>query len=280
MKRIVQFMVMGCLLAAFTAAGGERNTQKERERQRERDREETTAQTTIITPETIRGEVLRVKRVKMREGRGVGVHLEIRTERGTVPVHLGPSWYVDNQRLQLKPGDQVEVTGTYVTVRDKQAMIAHEVKRGGGVLALRDERGMPAWSRGTATGRPGMGMGREMSERHEKMMEHHRKMAAEMKAMEAQLDEKVAKMNRETGEAKVDAMAEVINQLLRERKAMRENMAAMHEGMGFGGEASVEEEGEGAGAPGDDSEDVEGDDEEQMQDDDASDIEHERHHEQ
>jgi hypothetical protein len=59
----------------------------------------------------------------------------------------------------------------------------------------------------------------------------HEKMMAEMKAMDTRLDEKVAAMNAAKGDQKVEAMAAVINELVSQRKEMRENFGPMHHGM-------------------------------------------------
>jgi hypothetical protein len=51
-----------------------------------------------------------------------------------------------------------------------------------------------------------------------------REMMADMKAMDARLDEKLAAVNAAQGEAKVDAMAAVLNELVSQRKTMHEKM--------------------------------------------------------
>jgi hypothetical protein len=74
------------------------------------------------------------------------VHAIVRTDKGTTSIHLGPGWYIDNQELQLAPGDKIEVKGSRVTFEGKPALIAAEVRRGADVLVLRDAQGFPAWS--------------------------------------------------------------------------------------------------------------------------------------
>jgi hypothetical protein len=57
-------------------------------------------------------------------------------------------------------------------------------------------------------------------------------MAAQMRVMDslnARLDTLVSRMNRATGNRKVPAMAEVINELVAQRKAMHEHMRRMME---------------------------------------------------
>lgn len=109
------------------------------------------------TVETLSGKVVKVDRVA-RPGRrgGKGVHLSLQTSEETVDVHLGPSWYLNEQPFSLKSGDQVEVTGPRVTDASSPTIIATQVKSGDTVLNLRDENGLPAW-RGMGRDR---GMGR------------------------------------------------------------------------------------------------------------------------
>jgi hypothetical protein len=66
------------------------------------------------------------------------------------------------------------------------------------------------------------------------MMKMHERMMAEMKANDTALDALVAQMNAATGPAKVDAVAAVLNELVRQQKAMHQHMAHMHGMMGRG----------------------------------------------
>lgn len=100
----------------------------------------------VKTVETISGEVASADRIKPMRGMSWGVHLKLKTEKETIPVHLGPAWFVENQDIKIEPKDTVEVKGSRVTVDGKPAMIASEVKKGGQTLVLRDENGTPAWA--------------------------------------------------------------------------------------------------------------------------------------
>jgi hypothetical protein len=98
------------------------------------------------TVETVSGEVLSVDRTPFGRRGAMGVHLTLKTDKETIPVHLGPARYVDQQGITLAAKDQIEVTGSRVTFRGKPAIIAREVKKGGQVLTLRDAAGVPAWA--------------------------------------------------------------------------------------------------------------------------------------
>ncbi len=98
------------------------------------------------TVETLAGEVVSVDKVTPQKGMSQGVHLLLKTDKESVPVHLGPDWFLENQETVLQPGDKIEVKGSRVEFDGKPAIIAAEVKKGNQVLILRDEKGYPAWA--------------------------------------------------------------------------------------------------------------------------------------
>ena len=51
--------------------------------------------------DTIQGTVDRVEKIIPMKGMGYGIYFILRTEKGTVPVHLGPTNYVEKQPIQL-----------------------------------------------------------------------------------------------------------------------------------------------------------------------------------
>jgi hypothetical protein len=78
----------------------------------------------------------------------------------------------------------------------------------------------------------------KMGMTHEGMAAYHDKMMAEMKAADTKLDALAAKMNAAKGNAKVEAMAAVINEMVSQRKMMRGQMQMMHEQM-MGGQGMM-----------------------------------------
>lgn len=96
--------------------------------------------------ETVEGEVTAIdKRPPMRRMRP-GVHVTLKTERETIRVHLGPAWYVENQDVQIAPGDRIQVKGSRITFEGKPTIIAAEITKGRVLLRLRDANGFPFWS--------------------------------------------------------------------------------------------------------------------------------------
>jgi hypothetical protein len=63
------------------------------------------------------------------------------------------------------------------------------------------------------------------------MMKMHEQMMAQMKMSDAKLDALVKDMNAATGEAKINAMAAVVNELVRQNQATHERMGQMHQQM-------------------------------------------------
>ena len=76
---------------------------------------------------------------------------------------------------------------------------------------------------GTTTQQPQPGM--------QDMMKMHEQMMAEMKGNRARLDAMVQQMNSASGNAKVDAIAVVVTELVRQQNTMYERMGQMHEHM-------------------------------------------------
>ena len=98
------------------------------------------------TVETIRGEVIGIETIAPMKGMGRGIHLLLKTEKETIPVHLGPAWFIERLDTKIEKGDRIEVRGSRVTLGGKPAIIAAELKKGESVLILRDSTGVPVWS--------------------------------------------------------------------------------------------------------------------------------------
>lgn len=97
--------------------------------------------------ETVSGEVVSIDTFTPISGMSQGMHLLLRTDDGTtIPVHLGPYWYLENQDIAIEPNDKIEVRGSRVNFAGEPAIIAAEVQKGDTTLRLRDESGFPMWS--------------------------------------------------------------------------------------------------------------------------------------
>jgi len=99
------------------------------------------------TVENVAGEITAVEKTAAPGGSYRGVHVVLKTDKGeTLPVHLGPEWYLEKQTVTLKQGDKVQVRGSRIVFQNKPAVIAAEVTKDGKTLRLRDANGVPAWA--------------------------------------------------------------------------------------------------------------------------------------
>ena len=98
------------------------------------------------TVETISGEVTQISTVRPQKGMGQGVHLEVKTDKESISIHLGPNWFIENQDVKIELNDKVEIKGSRVRIARKPAIIASEIKMGDETMILRDENGYPVWS--------------------------------------------------------------------------------------------------------------------------------------
>jgi hypothetical protein len=96
--------------------------------------------------ETVSGEVIGIDNPTSVGGRSAGVHVQLETADAIIPVHLGPAWYLDHQAVVITQGDQIEVTGSRVTLAGEVVIVAAAVRKGDQVLILRDQAGIPVWS--------------------------------------------------------------------------------------------------------------------------------------
>lgn len=96
---------------------------------------------------TVKGTIEAVERQEGRKG-WAGVHITLKTEKETLTVHLGPAWFLEKNKMELAKNDEVEITGSRVKFGEKDVLLARLLKKGEQSLTLRDEQGIPAWSRG------------------------------------------------------------------------------------------------------------------------------------
>jgi hypothetical protein len=107
------------------------------------------------TVETVKGEVASVDTFSMMAAmkepypmmgrQHYGIHAMLKTDKETIPVHLGPGWFIENQDIKIAAKDTIQVTGSRITYNEKPAIIAARVIKGQHELRLRDENGVPAW---------------------------------------------------------------------------------------------------------------------------------------
>jgi DNA/RNA endonuclease YhcR with UshA esterase domain len=76
---------------------------------------------------------------------GMGSHLILKTQNGTIEVHMGAAKFVKEYQLILAKGDSVEVLGSRVIFEGRDAILAREITRGQETFVFRDANGKPVW---------------------------------------------------------------------------------------------------------------------------------------
>jgi len=77
-----------------------------------------------------------------------GTHLILKAAGETLEVHLGPSAFLMDKKINFLKGDAVEILGSRVTIDGTQVLLAREIKKGDNTWTLRDASGRPMWSGG------------------------------------------------------------------------------------------------------------------------------------
>ena len=72
-----------------------------------------------------------------------GLHVILKTDKGSLDVHLGPTDYWKKNGFELTKGDSIQVIGSKIKVDDTEFIIAREVKKDDKVVTLRNAQGFP-----------------------------------------------------------------------------------------------------------------------------------------
>jgi hypothetical protein len=72
--------------------------------------------------------------------------LLLKTDTGTLQIHLGPTTFLDENKVEVKKGDALEITGSRVAIGESHVVLAREVRKGDIAWTLRDSTGQPLWS--------------------------------------------------------------------------------------------------------------------------------------
>lgn len=100
---------------------------------------------------SLKGTVEKV--VTHSHGKMKGMHLMLKAESANVEVHLGPAWFLNQEKFSVKEGDRIEVLGTRTKMDGKEALIARTVTKGDVTWTLREEDGTPKWAGGHGGGK-------------------------------------------------------------------------------------------------------------------------------
>jgi DNA/RNA endonuclease YhcR with UshA esterase domain len=75
----------------------------------------------------------------------MGSHIILQLGSGTIEVHLATTEFTKMAELNLRKGDQIEVTGWKTEFEGVQTIFAREVRHGQDVFVFRDKSGVPVW---------------------------------------------------------------------------------------------------------------------------------------
>ena len=75
-----------------------------------------------------------------------GTHLVVKTETGTVLVHLAPADFLKEIDSTFKTGDEVQVVGAKAPNASETEIMAREITVGTNTTTLRDDKGIPVWA--------------------------------------------------------------------------------------------------------------------------------------
>lgn len=72
--------------------------------------------------------------------------LLLKTDTDMVRIHLGPTAFLTDQKVEIRKGDTLAVTGSRVTIGDSQLVLAREIRKADNTWTLRDAGGQPRWN--------------------------------------------------------------------------------------------------------------------------------------
>ena len=99
------------------------------------------------TLKTISGEGMSVREVKLGDGVPSASAATFKSEGADVLVLLGPSWYMQNQKLPCADKDKVRVEAYRTTIGGKDYWLAKSIECGGARVVLIDDDGAPTGDR-------------------------------------------------------------------------------------------------------------------------------------
>jgi len=97
------------------------------------------------TETTIKGTVQEIKTFACKIGGPAGYHLEVKTEKGVVEVHVAAGKFLTEYQFGFAVGDEVEVNGSVVQMDGKDTFLARTIKKGQVTYTFRDKKGEPLW---------------------------------------------------------------------------------------------------------------------------------------
>ncbi len=100
------------------------------------------------TVTTVSGTIQSIDTLSGRGGMFHLIQIVVKDSAGSINASVGPTSYLDDQKVAFKVGDTVEVTGSKVQFNGNDVILSAQIKDNGKTVVLRDENGRPVWFRG------------------------------------------------------------------------------------------------------------------------------------
>jgi hypothetical protein len=95
--------------------------------------------------QTVHGWVVETKDFQCPVTGTVGSHITVKTETGSIEVHLAPASFMKQYDIAFTKDQNVTVVGSKITYEGKPALIAKSVAVGHETFNFRDPKGRPLW---------------------------------------------------------------------------------------------------------------------------------------
>ena len=95
--------------------------------------------------QTLRGWVVGERDFQCPVSGTMGSHISLKTETGTIEVHLAPASFMKQYEINIRKDDNVTVVGSRIMFDGKPALIAKSVAIGRETYNFRDSKGRPLW---------------------------------------------------------------------------------------------------------------------------------------
>jgi len=95
--------------------------------------------------QTMRGWVVETSDFQCPVTGTVGSHITVKSETGSIEVHLAPASFMKQYEINIRKGDNVTVVGSRIMFEGKGALIAKSIAIGNETYNFRDQSGRPLW---------------------------------------------------------------------------------------------------------------------------------------